>query len=44
MEETSPNNPYGPNYYALPYNAKQAYKFNKMKAFIKPTRQDLIRK
>jgi hypothetical protein len=44
MEETSPNNPYGPNYALLPYDAKIGYKFSKMKGYIKPTKQDLIRK
>jgi|688.fasta_scaffold250668_2 hypothetical protein len=44
MEETSPNNPYGPNYALLPYNAKIGYKFSKMKGYIKPTKQDLVRK
>jgi hypothetical protein len=44
VDETSPSNPFGPNYFSLPYNAKLAYKFNKMKAFIRPTKQDLLKK
>lgn len=44
MEETSPKNPFGPNYQNIPYNAKIAYKFGKMKGFVRPDKQDLIRK
>lgn len=44
MEETSPNNPFGPNYIVLPYNTKLGYKFSKMKGYIRPTRQDLVHK
>ncbi len=44
MEETSPENPFGPNYHLLPYNAKIGYKFNRIKGFIKPTKEDLVLK
>lgn len=40
MEETSPDNPFGPNYSQLPYEVKVGYKYSKMKGFIKPSPED----
>lgn len=44
MEETSPTNPFGPNYFSLPYETKIVYKFSRMKAYVKASREDLIKK
>lgn len=44
MEETSPHNPFGPNYHGLSIEKKIGFKFSSMKAFIKPSKEDLVRK
>ena len=44
MDENSADNPFGPNYFKLPYMAKVAYKYNKMKGYIEPTNEDVIHK
>ena len=40
IEETDPNNPYGPNYYFLPHYTKQYYKYLRMSKFVHIDRMD----
>ena len=42
MNEDSPDNPFGPNYFKLPYMAKVSYKYSKMKQYILPEKADII--
>lgn len=44
MNDNSPDNPFGPNHFSLPYLAKIAYKFNIMKNYIVPEKKDVVRK
>lgn len=44
MDENSPDNPFGPNYFSMPYMNKVAFKFNKMKNFIRAERKDIVLK
>ena len=44
MNENSPDNPFGPNHFSLPYLAKVAYKYNIMKNYIVPDKKDVLRK
>jgi len=43
MEETSPLNPYGPNYHFLAYDTKVYNKFNRLKRYVHLTPEDTER-